>query len=361
MVTARLLTIGTEITNGEVVNSNAAWISRKLEEVGVRVLSHLSVRDSKNEILQALQWSDSHSLVFVTGGLGPTSDDITRDCVSEFCGVKLEFDNGVWSQLEELYKRRGLALREAHRQQCYFPEGSERLANSVGTALGFLARKGTQPIFVMPGPPRELEGMWNEEVARRVKPYVSANSKQWIRWTCLGAPESEVAEVVEPIIAGGDYEVGYRAQVPYVKVKIYADPVTDREVIAKLEAAMSQWVVARGEEDLAQELIKRWSGGRLRIKDSVCGAVLFQRLEEARTLLGSKLKIEFYTDFKEACAIEVSSEGEEAVITIRTPDGRDMTERKTLPYRTQLNSERGKRSISEWVIWFAWRAVSPQS
>lgn len=358
MATARLITIGTEITNGEVVNSNAAWISRKLEEKGVRVLSHLSVRDSKAEILQALRWSDSHSLIFVTGGLGPTSDDITRDCVAEFCGLKLEFDDDVWGQLEDLYKRRGLVLREAHRQQCYFPVGSERLANSVGTALGFSIRKGAQSIFVMPGPPRELEAMWNEEVVRRLQTLLPTTSERWVRWTCLGVPESEVAEVIEPIVKDQGFEVGYRAQVPYVKVKIHADPVKDFAILAQMEAALLPWIVARGEEDLAQELIKRWVGERLVISDSVCGAVLFQRLEEARILLGSKLKIEFHSHCDSSGQIEAIPEGEEAIITIRLPNGRQVTQRKSLPYRTQLSSERGKRSMAEWIIFYTVSALA---
>jgi molybdenum cofactor synthesis domain-containing protein len=359
MVTARLLTIGTEITNGEVTNSNAAWISRNLEEMGVRVLSHLSVRDNKEEILQALRWGEGDELLFITGGLGPTSDDITRDCVAEYAGLELEFDEGVWRQLEDVYRRRGLALREAHKQQCFFPIGSERLANTVGTALGFYLKSGKRSIFVMPGPPRELEGMWVEEVDRRVRPMIAANPKRWIRWTCLGAPESEVAEVVEPVIQGHDVEVGYRAQVPYVRVKIFAPP--DSALIAKLEEAMKPWIVARGEEDIAEELIRAWPGPKLTVRDSVCGPRLYERLDWARLKTGTKLQIDFHTSGGGEPHIEVSAAGEEAIVQIALPDGRKIEERKTLPYKVALASERGRKSIVEWVLWYALRAVSRQS
>lgn len=359
MLTARLLTIGTEITNGEVTNSNAAWLSRKLEEMGVRVLSHLSVRDHKEEILQGLVWGEGDDLLFITGGLGPTSDDITRDCVAEYAKVKLEFDDGVWKQLEEVYRRRGLALREAHKQQCYFPVGSERLANSVGTALGFYVQKGRRHLFVLPGPPRELEGMWAEEVDRRVRPMIKANPKRWIRWTCLGVPESEVAEVVEPVIQGQDIEVGYRAQIPYVRVKIFAEP--NSQLIPKLEEAMKPWIVARGEEDLAEELLKAWPGTKITVRDGVSGPQLFDRLDGARLRTGSKLEIDFHTSGGDKPNIELQATGEEAIVRIELPDGRVIEERKTLPYKVTLASERGRRSITEWVLWYALRAVSRQS
>jgi hypothetical protein len=138
---------------------------------------------------------------------------------------------------------------------------------------------------------------------------------------------------------------------------VYADPVRDAGMLAKLEQAMSSWIVARGEEDLAQELIKRWPGGILSVKDSSTGSVLFQRLEEARTLLSSKLELDFHTS-GEARDIEVSTLGDEARIVIRVPGGKTVEHKKTLPYRIQIGSERGKRSIAEWVLWFALEAAS---
>src|SRR4051812_11499666 len=99
---AQLVTIGTEITSGEVVNTNAAWVSQRLEDHGLRVFSHLSVRDQKDEILKALAMGAGHEWIVVTGGLGPTSDDITRVCVAEFAGSELEFDQAVWTDLQRM-------------------------------------------------------------------------------------------------------------------------------------------------------------------------------------------------------------------------------------------------------------------
>ena len=172
MMKARLLTIGTEITAGEIVNSNASWISERLEELGVRVYSHLTVRDQREEILNALEFAKDERILVVTGGLGPTSDDLTRACLAAYAGVGLEFDEAVWAELVKAHESRNLPVREAHRHQCYFPKGSERLKNPVGTALGFAMTIGSREVITLPGPPRELAGMWTEEVAPRLKPLV---------------------------------------------------------------------------------------------------------------------------------------------------------------------------------------------
>jgi nicotinamide-nucleotide amidase len=124
MLSAQLLTIGTEITSGEVVNSNASWLSLRLEEMGVRVRTHLTVRDCKEEILHALSFLNESKLIVVTGGLGPTSDDITRECMALFTRDTLEFDERVWRDLQTLYAQRGLPLREAHKWQCFHRRAS---------------------------------------------------------------------------------------------------------------------------------------------------------------------------------------------------------------------------------------------
>jgi nicotinamide-nucleotide amidase len=193
MLSAQLLTIGTEITSGEIVNSNASWISLRLEEMGVRVLTHLTVRDHRKDILSALNSLNEGELIIVTGGLGPTSDDLTRECMALYWQDKLEFDQDVWDELEKLYNQRGLPLREAHRWQCQFPVMSERLKNPVGTALGFAMEFGGRNYFVMPGPPKELEGMWNLEVEPRLRKLLKPSPMKWVRWTCLGVPDNQLA------------------------------------------------------------------------------------------------------------------------------------------------------------------------
>ncbi len=359
MVSAQLITIGTEITAGEVVNTNASWLSLRLEEMGIRVFSHLSVRDHRQEILGVLKFA-KHPLVFVTGGLGPTSDDITRDCMAVFTGVPLDFDNSIWSSLKDFYEKRGLPLREAHRWQCHFPRGSKPLTNSVGTALGFYQEFEGRQYFVLPGPPPELEGMWFDQVKPRLEPGLSSSNHQWVRWTCLGVPESEVAEKVEPLIAGSGIEIGYRAQVPYVKVKVYAS-AAERPLVDAIEAALKPWLVARGTDDLAEMLLMEWPAAQIEILDLLTGNYLFERFFAAKAAVekrGGKVPELQFSNFGAGTKpdFKISSSGEELSVEIRSTAG-PRVEKLTLPYKLPLKSERGRRSAAEWAIWTALSAI----
>lgn len=366
---AHLLTIGTEITSGEVVNSNAAWMSMALENLGFRVRSHLTVRDQKDEILAALNSFGEYPLVFVSGGLGPTSDDVTRACVAEHCGVGLEFDKALWKNLEALYQERGLILREAHRHQCWFPRDSVRLKNPVGTALGFWVKSDSRHIFVLPGPPRELQAMWKLEVEPQLKALSPMRSQEWVRWICLGVPESEIAELVERVIDGLGVEVGYRAQIPYVKVKVFVDPLRQRDVVEKLNAVLGPHLVGRGVEDLAEEFLTLWPETLLSISDGVTDTVLIQRLLSARKglrergLHAPQMRFTQEAEVAEPFGLSVHMKGEEFFTRLVWSQG-EVKGKKTLPYRVKLDSERGRRSAAEWILWqavSALRASSAQS
>lgn len=357
---ANLLTIGTEITSGEVVNSNAAWVSLRLEEMGVRVVNHITVRDQPDEILSALK-DCTADVVVVTGGLGPTSDDVTRECMAKFCNAPLEYDAAVFADLEALYASRGLPLREAHKHQCHFPAGSERLKNPVGTALGFHMKK----YFVLPGPPRELEGMWFAEVSPRLQRILPKNPRSWQRWTCLGLPESEVAELLEPVLAGRGVEVGYRATVPYVKVKIYCDPIKNADLIRGVDQVLGSSVVARDFNDLAEEFLQRWPLSELRVQDFASDGVLSQRLFGAqRELLRRqasfpKLNVrssQLAGDLGAGGGLELRANGDGFLVTM-SAGGVVVNERMSLPFKLQISTERGRRSAVEWAIWLGVKAL----
>jgi nicotinamide-nucleotide amidase len=355
---ARLVTIGTEITSGEVVNSNAAWVSIKLEEQGARVFSHLSVRDQKDEILRALESCDPGDLVVVTGGLGPTSDDITRECMALHCKRPLEFDTAVWEQLRSSYEKRGLPFREAHKHQCFFPQGSERLTNPAGSALGFALEQDGRHYFVLPGPPRELEAMWTAEVGKRLGHLLPKSGKEWVRWTCLGAPESEVAELVEKVIAGQSLEVGYRAQVPYVKVKLYLNLGTHAGVIKSMDQVLAPYLVGRGTQDLAEELLQRWPVPELHIHDEVTEGLLSLRLLKAKSTQIPRIGLHISAPAA-GYGMFLSNKDGDLVTELRLPTG-VITEQRTLPYKVPLASERGRRSAAEWAIWSCVKALRAQ-
>ena len=361
MYKAHVVTIGTEITSGEVINTNAAWISTQLEHLGCRVHSHVTVRDADQEILDALESVKSGEIVVVTGGLGPTSDDRTRALVARSLGRELEFDSEVWNALTELYRDRGLPLREAHRHQCWFPKTSERLKNPVGTALGFYIEQDKRHHFVLPGPPRELEGMWRQEVELRLKSILPKTELHWHRWTCLGAPESEVAELVEPIIQGTGLEVGYRAQVPYVRVKVHAHPTQHKAIIDSIGSVLKPFVVNTSNEELATELLRVWPGPSLIVADEVTESYLVQNLFKNKSESGRRdLAIECVVGASARHATQAHwrllKDGE-GFVTELNHSSLTLRERQTLPFKASLASERGRRSAGEWSILSVLKAI----
>ncbi|MGE4131345.1 MAG: competence/damage-inducible protein A [Bdellovibrionales bacterium] len=366
MKTAEILTVGTEITGGEVVNTNAAWLAVQLENAGLRVTRHVSVRDQRDEMRRALDETKGDFLV-VTGGLGPTSDDLTREMLAAWVKQPLEFDDQVWAEFQAHYSKRGLPIREAHRHQCWFPKSSERLSNPVGTALGFRMIFGERVIVALPGPPRELQGMFQEHI----QPQLSGLGdpfRRWLKWTLIGSPESEVAELVEPIIQGTGLEVGYRAQVPYVRLKLYADPVENRQVIKRLEEAIQPFNIGTGEVDLAVELLQSWPLATFNCHDSLTEFYFFQRLQEARATLrqkGGKFPI-----LKGQCSdISQDLSGFDCVLCKESDHfhlkmkvgSLEFAKSMQLPYQIPLESERGRRSATEWCLYWMVSALKSKN
>lgn len=234
-----LLTIGTEITSGEITNTNSVWMSRQLEGLGFATVAQLSVPDDSRQIQWALTvLAQQCEILLITGGLGPTSDDITRQEIAKWCDRSLVFHQDVWQALADRFTARAVPIRESHKQQCYFQEGCDLLPNSAGTALGFYICHPAIPkplhIFVMPGPPRELEPMWKNEVLPRIDKFPRSRDFAVKRWIVTNVPESEVAEAVEEVMKGCDVVLGYRASKPTVRVKVRYQ-LSDTAVVAKLE------------------------------------------------------------------------------------------------------------------------------
>ena len=237
-----LFTIGSEITSGEITNTNSVWMSEQLEALGFSVSAQLSVPDDPKLIQWALDnLSAVADLIFVSGGLGPTSDDITRQELAKWCKKTLIFNESVFADLTTLLTSRGVPIREGHKQQCFFQQGSELLKNTTGTALGFFVNEKSVKIFVLPGPPRELEPMWQNEVLPRLANFPRDRDFGVKRWILNNVPESEAAKVVEEAMKGCDVVIGYRAAKPTVRVKIRyrLSDTKAQDQIAKLDKVLS--------------------------------------------------------------------------------------------------------------------------
>ncbi|MGZ3774976.1 MAG: competence/damage-inducible protein A [Pseudobdellovibrionaceae bacterium] len=284
---AAILGIGTELTDGQIVNKNGSWISKKLKDLGLTTSVHLVVPDEASLIREGLDFCRNQAdLLFVTGGLGPTSDDFTRNIISEWANAPLMYDEKSWVHLNERLTSRGYTVKEIQRQQCYFPQGAKVLINSEGTANAFYLEVFNKKVFVLPGPPREIEAIWNSSVAswlientKNLDPYLTQT------WETIGVGESDIALLVENILQKAkkkNFQVGYRVHMPYVEVKfsyLKSDENKLQVVIDKITEALRTHTVARDNEDVLSYIAaKLESFNSLSIEDAVTGSFLVNRM-----------------------------------------------------------------------------------
>jgi molybdopterin-biosynthesis enzyme MoeA-like protein len=241
-------------------------------------------------------------LLFVTGGLGPTTDDFTRDVIATWSQKKMIFDEASWIHIQERLSSRGVPIREAQRQQCYFPEGSTVLFNKNGTANGFSLEVENKRVYILPGPPNEIEGIWNDflraellSMTKEIDPSVTKI------WECLGQGESEISHLTEIAMTGSGLEIGYRAHLPYVEVKVSYAKSTEAKVspwLSRLEAALEPYTVLRDGADVAHLLTQKMTAYKnVLLVDELTGPHLLGRIfPHAQKLLREK-KLSYSTEF----------------------------------------------------------------
>jgi nicotinamide-nucleotide amidase len=221
-VDAALLCIGTELTRGEIANTNATWLAERLTDANVTVRAIDVVADEAPHIVAALhRLSRDHDLLVSTGGLGPTTDDITTSCVAAALGVPLERHGPSLEALHARLVRAGRALTASNEKQADFPAGATVLANPNGTAPGFSIRIGRASLFVLPGVPREMKPMFDAHAL----PFVRAARRRGVaqvRLKTFGLPESTVNDHLAGIEVEHDVVIGYRARYPEIEVKVLA-------------------------------------------------------------------------------------------------------------------------------------------
>ena len=168
---ATILSIGDELLIGQTLNTNVHWMSQKMNEIGVDVIHHVSLSDEKNDIINCLNHALSTSeVVLITGGLGPTSDDITKDVLCEYFGGKLVLNNEALQNIEKIFELRKRLINDATIQVAYLPDVCIPIQNKNGTAAGMIFTKENKTIVSMPGVPYEMKGMISDDVI----PYLKA-------------------------------------------------------------------------------------------------------------------------------------------------------------------------------------------
>jgi nicotinamide-nucleotide amidase len=195
--TASILSIGNELLSGRTVDTNAAYIARRLRTVGVPVVSIHGVADEIAAITRALEWATSEAdIVVATGGLGPTDDDLTRQAFAEFLGVELVLREDLRAKVQQFFDRRGLRMPQRNAAQACIPAGATAIDNEWGTAPGFRVQKGGKLLFALPGVPGEMERMFEASVLPELRTLAGDQAIVVRRLRCFGAGESTIAELI---------------------------------------------------------------------------------------------------------------------------------------------------------------------
>lgn len=241
---AAVVATGTEITRGELVNSNASWLSAELTAIGIEVTEHICVDDDRERIIQTMRrLSEHHRVILCTGGLGPTSDDLTTDAVAKAFELELYTAQPVIDKIENFMKTRGRVMPEINKKQADFPVGSTILDNDYGTAPGFSIEVNVNTnrcyLACMPGVPAEMKPMFLLHVLPTLQTIAPKNMFQTHLRT-FGMGESAIAQQIEDIEkAHPEVTVGYRAHFPEVEIKVLAKGDTQQQAKARAEAVQS--------------------------------------------------------------------------------------------------------------------------
>lgn len=168
-ILAELLTIGDEILYGQIVDTNSQWMSVELDKIGVKVIRKTTVGDEEQEILTAFAEAEKRAdVILITGGLGPTSDDMTKPLLAKYFNCGMVINEEALAEVTEFFKSRGRELTELNRQQAALPTACEKIKNPVGTAPGMWFNKGEKVFMSMPGVPHEMKKMMTEQVLPRI-------------------------------------------------------------------------------------------------------------------------------------------------------------------------------------------------
>ncbi|HLP51431.1 MAG TPA: competence/damage-inducible protein A [Chitinophagales bacterium] len=256
---ATVITIGDEILIGQIIDTNSAWIGQKFSELGVKLHEIISVGDEAAQIVEALNRAASTSkIVLMTGGLGPTKDDITKKVLVDYFNTELELNEQVWEKMKQIFEKRGLKVLEMNRSQAMIPKACTMLPNTRGTAQGMWFERDGVVFVSMPGVPHEMKHLMETQVIPKLK--ITFSFPQIIHETVMtaGAGESVVANMLSTFEneLPENIKLAYLPNLGTVKLRLTARGDTAElkaQVEAqkqKLKSALGDLVYVDGEESL---------------------------------------------------------------------------------------------------------------
>jgi nicotinamide-nucleotide amidase len=239
---AWLISIGTELTLGQSVDTNAAWLAEQLAGLGIRAERHVTVADDLSAIRDTLtQAAQAADLIIVTGGLGPTEDDLTRQALADAAGVELQSDPACLAQIRAFFERRRRKFTEHNSVQALVPRTGRAIENHCGTAPGiFIEIEGT-PCHALPGVPFEMKEMFTRAVLPHVRAAAAGRIIRSRRLNCFGPGESDIGEQLRDLMTPGhNPQVGTTAELGIIGVRLNAEAETANAAETLLDHAEAE-------------------------------------------------------------------------------------------------------------------------
>lgn len=261
---AEIITVGTEILLGDIVNTNSQFLAKELASLGLDVYYQSTVGDNESRLMDTLNESlDRSDIIITTGGLGPTNDDITKEVAAKCFNQELVFYNDIWKDIKQYFEKIGVEPTENNKKQAYFPKDCIILNNSNGTAPGAILKKENKMIIVLPGPPKEMIPMFNNELKKHLENLTDYKLiSRTLRFFGIGESELEdkLSDIINnqtnPTIApyAKEGEVTLR-----ITAKSYtkddADNLID-EVENKIKTLVGKYLYGYGETTLEETVAK---------------------------------------------------------------------------------------------------------
>ena len=263
MPSAEIITIGTEILLGEIVDTNTRYIARTLRGMGVDLYRTITIGDNVDRIAEAIRHAmERAEIVITTGGLGPTVDDPTREAVAKAIGVETEFREDLWEQVVAVISRYGRKPSENQKRQAYVPRGAIGIPNPVGTAPCFIVETERNAVASLPGVPNEMEHILHESIIPYLQKRFNLNEIIKIRVLhCAGLGEGMIDEKIADLETLSNPTVGLAAHTGVVDIRVAAKAKNEAEadaMIAQIEGQVRQRlgaVVFGADEDRLEDVV----------------------------------------------------------------------------------------------------------
>lgn len=243
-MTIAIFATGDEIVHGDTLNTNGHQIAKALSSEGLPLGFHIACSDKEADIVHGLKFIlENHDIVIMIGGLGPTTDDLTRFALASLIKQPLVEHPEALQHIKKRLEAAKVTINQGNLQQCLFPAGAVILPNPNGSAVGCSYTWQNTTFFLLPGPPRECLPMFNDYVLPVLQQTAHSN-KQLLKWRVFGVAESEIAQQLEEALEPVACETGYRLDTPYIEFKVRCTKDLVDKVTALVEPIVAPHTIA---------------------------------------------------------------------------------------------------------------------